>query len=418
VITPLRLGIIGMGGYAGMHHQTVLQLEEKGHARLVCTCDPRLASFEAEQQSWRLASRGVRLFEDHASMLAACGRELDVLVVPTPIPLHAEMHRAGVDAGISVYLEKPPTLDFVELEEMIAHDRSALKATVVGFNFIIEKARLALKSRLLSGEFGSLQEIQLIGRWPRPTSYFERNGWAGCLLGPDGRIILDSCLGNAMAHFVHNTLFWAGSNGLMSWATPERVRAELYRVHAIQGADTFFVRADLVGGVRLRIALSHACGESSAPTETVICSQAIVRYSVGQGVTITWKDGRTERISFLPFDALIENHLAYYRYIRGETDRPATTLADARPFVALNDLAHVSSGTIETLSGPGILSQRNEQDQKDYLIINSLEFAQTQFMNGGVWPSERGWKRSAPAQEVGLADLARFHDVIRAMAGG
>ena len=279
-------------------------------------------------------------------MLDACHRELDVLVVPTPIQLHAEMHRAGVERGLGVYLEKPPTLDFLELEEMISRDRTAKRATLVGFNFIIEQTRLALKRRILAGDFGAVRETRLAAQWPRPTSYFARNGWAGRLLTPEGRIVLDSCFGNAIAHFVHNMLFWAGGPELLSWVAPDKVRAELYRAHTIEGADTFFVEAGTAGGATLRFALSHACAGPTHQTETVVCEKATLHYVVGKVAEVRWADGRVEKSIPPAFDPLVENHREYYRYLRGESPRPATTLADCRPFVALNDLAYTASGRI------------------------------------------------------------------------
>ncbi len=33
----LRLGIVGMGGFAQSHHEAVLALEREGECRLVCT---------------------------------------------------------------------------------------------------------------------------------------------------------------------------------------------------------------------------------------------------------------------------------------------------------------------------------------------------------------------------------------------
>src|SRR5690606_28291972 len=43
--SPIRVGIIGMGGYAARHHEALLQLENAGEARLVCTCDPAPSKF-------------------------------------------------------------------------------------------------------------------------------------------------------------------------------------------------------------------------------------------------------------------------------------------------------------------------------------------------------------------------------------
>jgi predicted dehydrogenase len=414
VKAPIRIGIIGMGGFAGIHHATVARLEEQGHAKLVATCDPRPEAFAMEQQTWRFAERGVQVYPDYRTLLDACHRGLDLVVVPTPINLHAEMHAAATALGLPVYLEKPPTLDYAELEQMITADARARKSSLVGFNFIIEKPRLALKERILAGEFGAVRGATLSALWPRPASYFQRNNWAGRLM-IDGRIVLDSCFGNAMAHFVHNLLFWAGGSELFSWGQPAAVRAELYRAHAIEGADTFFVETDTTAGVNLRFALSHACAGPSSHLEVVLCDKAVLRYVVGRQIEIRWNDGRVEKISPEPFDPLAENHLDYYRYLRGETPRPATTLADSRAFVAINDLAHLSSGRIATIPASLVSGVRDEKEQKDYLNVAGLPGAHENFLVRGAWPGANGWARE-PGEVATPADLGRFHDVVRTMA--
>ncbi len=410
---PVRIAIIGMGGFAGSHHNAVTRLEERGHAKLVCTCDPNPGAFVKEQDDWRLAERGVQVFTDYRAMLEACHPTLDLVVVPTPIQLHAEMHAAATALGLPVYLEKPPTLDHVELEKMIVADSRARKSSLVGFNFIIEKARLSLKERLLAGEFGAIRGATLSALWPRPASYFARNNWAGRLLFGE-QVVLDSCFGNAMAHFVHNLLFWTGGPELFSWAQLAAVRAELYRAHAIEGADTFFVETDTTAGVTMRFALSHACAGPSTHGEMVLCDKATLRYAVGRHIEVRWNDGRTERLELDPFDPLAENHLDYYRYLRGETRRPATTLVDSRPFVALNDLAYISSGHIAPIPAAQISGVRDEKEQKDYLNVAGMAAAHENFLVRGVWPSSNGWGRT-PADVVTLADLPRLHDVIRTM---
>lgn len=413
--TPIRIGIIGMGGFAGSHHQAIARLEERGHAKLVCTCDPNPATFTAEHHSWRLASRGVEVFQDYRAMLDACHRRLDVVVIPTPIQLHAEMHAAATALGLPAYVEKPPTLDHAALQRMIAADARARKASLVGFNFILEKCRLSLKERLLSGEFGAIRGATLSALWPRPAGYFARNGWAGRLL-VDGHLVLDSCFGNAMAHFVHNLLFWTGRPDLFSWAQVAAVRAELYRAHAIEGADTFFVETDTSDGITLRFAMSHACAGASAHCEMVLCDKATLRYVVGHQIEVRWNDGRVEKLTMDPFDPLQENYLEYFRYLHGEVQRPATTLADCRPFVALNDLAYVSSGHIAPVPPAFISPQRDEKEQKDYLQVSGMTTAHENFLVHGLWPSANGWNRP-PGEVVTLVDLHRFEATVRAMAG-
>lgn len=404
-----------MGGFAGSHHGTVARLEDRGELRLICTCDPHRAEFAAQQEQWKFAARGVRVFDDYATMLQACHGELDAVVIPTPIQLHAAMHAAVAAYGLPSYLEKPATLDHAELERMIQIDARLPRSSLVGFNFIMEPARLALKERILKREFGSIQGATLTALWPRPKSYFQRNEWAGRLVIGE-HVVLDSCLGNALAHFVHNLLFWAGSGELFSWAHLAAVRAELYRAHDIEGADTFFVEADTVAGVTLRFAVSHACSGASSQSEVIVCERATVRYVVGQHAEVRWTDGRIERIPLAPFDGLEENHLHYARYLRGEVPRPATTLADTRPFVALNDLAHISSGRIQPVPAQRLSVTRDEKEQKEYLDVSGLTAAQEAFTLHGTWPGLNGWDRE-PGEVVTLADLPRFHDAIRKMVG-
>jgi predicted dehydrogenase len=403
-----------MGGFAGSHHNTVARLEERGIVRLVCACDPRMVDFADERQAWRFAQRGVRVFSDYREMLDACHRDLDYVATPTPIRMHAETHDAITAHGLPAYVEKPPTLDHGELDRMIAADARARLSSVVGFNFIVEKSRLRLKERLLSGEFGAIRGGTLSALWPRPSGYFARNGWSGRLI-IDGHVVLDSCFGNAMAHFVHNMLFWTGTKGLFSWAEIAAVRAELYRAHAIEGADTFFVEADLATGCTLRFALSHACAGASTSSETVICEKAILRYAVGGQVEVSWKDGTSERIPSGPFDGLEENHIEYCRYLRGEVPRPATTLEDSRPLVVLNDLAHVSSGRILPIPARLVSRSRDEKEQKEYLSVAGMAKVVERFLCRGVWPGYEGWRRDN-GEVVTPSDLDRFQPTVRAMA--
>jgi hypothetical protein len=230
-------------------------------------------------------------------------------------------------------------------------------------------------------------------------------------------MVLDSCFGNAMAHFVHNLLFWTGGPELFSWAQIAAVRAELYRAHTIEGADTFFVETDTSAGVTMRFALSHACAGASTHSEMVLCDKAVLRYAVGGNIEIRWNDGRAEKSPLEPFDPLQENHLEYFRYLRGESPRPATTLADSRPLVALNDLAYISSGRIAPIPAAQISGVRDEKEQKDYLQVTSMMTTHENFLVRGIWPSANGWGRE-PGEVVTPADLPRLHAVVRAMTGG
>lgn len=418
----MRLGIIGTAGFASSHHLAVQALESAGECRLVCTCDIQEEALRAARERWDLDRRSVHTYTDYREMLDAHRAELDMVTVPAPIPLHAEMHRACVERGLACYLEKPPTLDPDELERMIALEAQTRRETQVGFNFIAESTRQALKARLLSGEFGRLRQVSFSGWWPRASSYYARNAWAGRLIGDDGRLVLDSCIGNAMAHYLHNLLFWAGTDSLFSWASPAAVTAELYRAHAIQGFDTCFVRAECVEGAELRIAASHACEGPSEHQERLECEEATITYVTGGTYEVTWGDGRPHELAPADRHDLFQANLrAYFSYLRGDAPRPLTRLADARPFVHLQALAYVAAGAITQVGPEHLLRPSSEGDPgaSEGIAITGVREACATFMATGRFPSAQGlaWARtSGGAVAASPVDLSRLPGVIRDMA--
>ena len=152
--------------------------------------------------------------------------------------------------------------------------------------------------------------------------------------------------------------------------------------------------------------------DSFRSTEALTGTRTSNSTSTGGQVDISWKDGRTERVSGGPFDALQENHIEYCRYLRGEAPRPATTLADSRPLVVLNDLAHVSSGTIQPVPAHLVSVVRDEKEQQDYVSVAGLAKTVEAFISRGIWPGYAGWRRDN-GEVVTPADLPRFHAVVR-----
>lgn len=404
-----------MGGFAAQHHLAVRALEEEGACRLVCSCDPNPPAFQSQMQDWEFAQRKVKVYTDYRQMLAECRGDLDVVTVPTPIPLHAPMHRACIEAGLACYLEKPPTLYHVELDEMLAVEQRARKQTQVGFLYIVENARQRLKQRIVSGEFGPVRRVAFQGLWPRPTTYFTRNGWAGRLM-LDGKPVLDSCIGNAMSHYVHNMLFWAGQDDLFSWAEPEQVRAEMYRAHAIEGMDTAFVSATCTNGTELRIAATHAWDGPHQHYERVECDRASIIYVVGEMYRVEWRDGKREEASLDHTTTLLRQNLQHYlRYIRGEEARPLTRLIDSRPFVHLYNLAHIASKEITTV--PEVYIRRSSVGPGDgeHIVIEGIRETCEAFSSTGHFPSEQGapWAKAGGA--TGKEDLPQLFTVVQQM---
>ncbi len=401
--TARRAAIFGMGGFARLHHESLQALEAEGTTQLVATCDLRLENFP--ELTANLEARGVLIYRNYHELLKNHAHELDFATVATPIPLHAPMHRACVEHGVAVYLEKPPTLDWRELEAMIEWDKKAPFAAAVGFNFIGETARHALKTRLVAGEFGALRRAGFLGSWPRSEAYFARAPWSGRLRA-GGHLILDSCVGNALAHYVHNLMFWCGTGEVMAWGEIERVEAELYRAHEIESFDTVFARG-ACSDVEIRVGATHAAAGTGWQREWLECERAQLFYKTrGGGWEIVWNDGRRESG---PTDTasdgfLTRNLRQFIGTLNGENERPLTTLEDCRPFVHFNDLLFVAAKRITTLGAPWVREQ-NSQHGETLRAIENIEGTIEEFGRDGQFPSERGlaWGESggcASANEI------------------
>ncbi|MDX2186538.1 MAG: Gfo/Idh/MocA family oxidoreductase [Opitutaceae bacterium] len=402
-----RLAIIGMGGFAGAHHDAVLRLEEKRLARLVATCDPRRKEFIVQREAWRFAQRDIRVFDDYRTMLDGCRNELDAVLIPTPVHLHPEMHAAVVAHGLTAFLEKPATLDPVEFQRMLERDRGAPRPAAVGFNGIADTTRRSLKERILSGEFGQLHEARLTVFWPRPKPYFRRAPWAN-QLEFEGHMILDSLHGNSMAHAIHSLLFSAGTRGLDTWATPQSVQAELFRAHDGPAADTAFIQVETEEGPRLRMALSHACHGQSVNTETLVCEKATLRWQAGHSAEIVYPAGKIQIVPASPSDPLVENLTTFLHYVQGTIPRPTTLLQETQSHMLVNGLAYVSSAGITPLAEPYVETVKDPREHLDYVTIPSLPVMSTRFVQHGEWPGAVWANRAQDPLSARVADLPRL----------
>ena len=115
---PVRIAIVGMGGFARTYLRDIEQVEGLGRhvAQVAIEADQR--NFSTEVQA--LADKGVRVFASLRQMLAACRNEIDLLCIPTGIPLHRVMTVAGLEADCHVLVEKPAPGSIQDVDAMLA----------------------------------------------------------------------------------------------------------------------------------------------------------------------------------------------------------------------------------------------------------------------------------------------------------
>lgn len=376
-----RVAIAGLGGFAGNHHSVIKSLEEQGRCQLVCTCDPNLKAHQDQIQKFNLEDRQVRLHEDFDAMLDEESDNIDVVLLPTPIPLHADQRRRAIELGKACYLEKPPTLWWSEFQQMLEVEKQAKWQTQIGFNFVGDPFRRRLKERMLSGEFGQVQGATLFAIWPRDLAYYQRNNWAG-KMQVDSKPVMDSPIGNACAHFVQDLLFWLGSGNVDSVMELAQVQANLTHAHPIESFDTVMLEAHSPDGRWLRLGVTHTGLADHQDQETIYCEKATITLDSWWQAKIEFKEGRTETLESnlrAGLGPLGHNLKTYFEYLQGTKDRLGTTLAESKSFVQLHNLAFKSSGSVE-------LEKDFVESQEGKVSVEGLEERLSRFVLTGQWP--------------------------------
>jgi predicted dehydrogenase len=82
--------------------------------------------------------------------------ELDAVVVATPAVTHYELAKRALEAGKHVLVEKPPAMNAVEAEDLVATAESTGRVLMPGFLLLYHPAVQKVKELVASGELGEV----------------------------------------------------------------------------------------------------------------------------------------------------------------------------------------------------------------------------------------------------------------------
>ncbi len=142
---PTRIGVVGLN-YWGPN----LVRNFDGLAELAWLCDLDDTHLRPLAERYPHA-RATNALED---MLA--DDDLDAVVIATPVPTHYALAKQALEAGKHVFVEKPPAMRAVEMDELvqIAADRD--RVLMPGHLLLYHPAVLKLKELVASGELGDV----------------------------------------------------------------------------------------------------------------------------------------------------------------------------------------------------------------------------------------------------------------------
>ena len=148
---PPRIGIIGVGGIAGLHREGYLA----AGADVVALADVHAPTLAARAGAWGVT----RTYPDYHDMLAA--EDLDAVSICAPTAVHHPATLAAAAAGVHVLCEKPIALDLAQADEMIAACRRAGVVLMVNHQLRSHAAGDLARRMLAAGDLGTLTHVRL-----------------------------------------------------------------------------------------------------------------------------------------------------------------------------------------------------------------------------------------------------------------
>ena len=142
---PLRVGVAGLGYWGPNLARNFAAIDG---CELAYCCD------EAEATRARIAAMfpGVRVTADLGELLA--DPELDAVALATPVPTHAELATAVLEAGKHCFVEKPLAQSVADAEVAVAAAQRADRVLMVGHLLEYHPGVAKLKELADSGELG------------------------------------------------------------------------------------------------------------------------------------------------------------------------------------------------------------------------------------------------------------------------
>jgi predicted dehydrogenase len=379
-----RIAVIGVSGYGTIYHQLLRTAAKEHRVRFVAAViinPAQVADAVAELQAG-----GTTIYASAEEFFARESGKIDLCMIPTGIQWHARLTIAALHAGMNVLVEKPLAGSLADTAAMRQAEVATGRWVAVGFQDVYANEARRLKERILSGAIGRLQEIRMIGLWPRPRAYFARNHWAG-RIEADGAAVLDSPLNNAFAHFVNLGLFFAGPSADTS-ASVRIDSAELLRAHPIEMFDTAVIRGVSPEGVRFWLGFSHATRETRQPEIHLEGDTGSAEWQHEGDCEIVSADGSREIIP-LP-DAVACRETMF--------DLVLSRLRDPGAFVCTTVIAEQHVRLIEAVQSSGKI--RTIADEFIDWIPNASTGDETPAVRGLEAALERAMHQDAPLSSV------------------
>ncbi len=162
----VKTGIIGAGGMADFHIRGFLQ----AGAKIIAVTSRTKASAQTLAEKYGIAS----VYTDVDEMLSR-EKDLDAVTIITPNKYHKEYAIKALNAGLHVFCEKPPALNYKETVQMKNAAEKADKILMFNFNNRARSDSIAMSKYIKDGTVGRINSAQ--AEWTRRTGIPGFGSW-------------------------------------------------------------------------------------------------------------------------------------------------------------------------------------------------------------------------------------------------
>jgi len=280
--------MVGIGGYGFYYLKNLYEHFSDEEIEMSGVVDP----FAVNSGLYReIKRRGITICNTLTDFYNQ-GGYADLVVISSPMQYHIEQSCIALRHGSNVLCDKPLSTVIQDIDDLLLARKKSGRWIMIGYQWSYSNAIQELKRDIISGRYGKPIRMKSLCFWPRGKNYYERNQWAGKLMDNQGRWVLDSPLGNAMAHFIHNLFYLLGMATEAS-DQPAEIQGECYRTYSIQNYDTGVFRAYTSGDVEILFYGSHVTACERGPMFHLEFEDGTVTFGDEQDrIVATTREGR------------------------------------------------------------------------------------------------------------------------------
>ncbi|MCX6622902.1 MAG: Gfo/Idh/MocA family oxidoreductase, partial [Acidobacteria bacterium] len=150
----LRIGVIGAGGMATHHMQSLVKVRESDNFEIVNVCDIWEKRLEKAA-----ALTGGKPIKDYRRLLD--NKDIDYVLIATPEHWHFQMAMDALSAGKHVYVEKPMTHTIEQARKLADKVKATGKKLQVGVQGMSDDSYAVASQHVKAGELGKVVLAQI-----------------------------------------------------------------------------------------------------------------------------------------------------------------------------------------------------------------------------------------------------------------